>query len=103
MKFVTQRVLEGSKVLAVVRSVLKDRSIMATRKECISRQSHGVHKYVWALKETRKLNLFEMKCQRAMARGLTHAWNRIRNEEIRIGEGIEETLKVTPNHRLLKK
>ena len=93
---VQQRVLEGSKVLGAVRSVLKGRTISWWVKKTLYQQvivptvTYGAE--TWGLREAEKnrLNVFEMKCLRPMV-GVTR-WDRIMNEEIRRRAGIEETL-----------
>ena len=68
---VQQRVLEGSKVLGTVRSVLKGMTMSWGVKKTMYRQvivptvTYGAETWVLREAERRRLNVFEMKCLRA--------------------------------------
>ena len=93
---VHQRVLDASKVLGAVRSVLKGRTMSWWMKNKFYLQvivptvTYGAE--TWGLRgaERRHLNVFEMKFLRPMV-GVT-IWETIRNDEDRRRTGIDETL-----------
>ena len=102
---VQQRVLEGSKVLGAVRSMLKSRTMSLGVKKTLYHQvivptvTYGAETWVLREAERRRLNVFEMKCLRPML-GVKR-WDRIRNEEIRRRGGIEETIAEKVDRRVL--
>ena len=84
---VQQRVLEGSKVLGAVRSVLNGRAMTWGVKKTLYHQvlvpsvTYGAETLGLRQAEWRRLNVFEMKCLTPMV--VVTRWDRIRNVEIR--------------------
>ena len=84
---VQQRVMERSKVLGAVRSVLKSKTMSWGVKKTLYQQvivpmvTYGAE--TWRLREAerRRLNVFEMKCLRPIVG--VKSWDRIRDQEIR--------------------
>ena len=103
---ILQEFLSGSKVLGAVRSILKGRSMSLRVKKTLYQQvivpmvTYGAES--WGLREAerRRLNVFEIKCQRPVV-GVTRRYE-IRNEEIRRKAGIEETLAEKVDRRVLR-
>ena len=93
---VQQRVLDGSKVLGAVRSVLKGRTMSRGLEKNLYQQiivptvTYDAENCGLREAKRRRLIVFEMKCLRPMV-GVMR-WDRIRNEEILRRVGIEETL-----------
>ena len=101
---VQQRVLEGSEVLGAVRSVLKGRTMSWGVKKALYQQvivltvTYGTK--TWGLREAemRRLNVFEIMCLRHMVR--VTRWDRVKNDELRMSAGIEESLEEKVDRRV---
>ena len=105
-KDVEHRMNEGHRAWGVLKSVLSNRGLWMKAKECLyERLIVPTALYIaaaWGMRsaERRKVNVLEMKCLRSLV-GVSRL-NRVKNEEVRRGAGIERELASRANQRVLR-
>ena len=103
---VMHRMNEGYRAWGVLKSVLRNRGLGIKTKKClyegviVPTALHGSEAWGMRSAERRKVNVLEMKCLRSLV-GVSRM-DRVRNEEVRWGAGIERELASRADQRVLR-